>query len=272
VVAGLRERLEGKTAIVTGAAAGIGSATAVRLAEEGAGVVVADIDAVGARQVADEIEHAGGHAVAVEVDVRLEADIVRMVEVATSTFGRLDVLHNNAAEQLAADGIVTELDVDVWDRTFATDLRSVMLGCKHGIPAMLAGDGGSIVNTSSIGALSASQGHTAYGAAKAGMIALTRYVATQYSPQGIRCNVVVPGLVLDDGALERFTPDQLLEYECERLIERVGRPSDIAALVAFLASDESGYITGQTIVADGGYLVHRPSYTLDTWRQKTGID
>jgi NAD(P)-dependent dehydrogenase (short-subunit alcohol dehydrogenase family) len=253
VVAGLRERLEGKTAIVTGAAAGIGSATAVRLAEEGAGVVVADIDAVGARQVADEIEHAGGHAVAVEVDVRLEADIVRMVEVATSTFGRLDVLHNNAAEQLAADGIVTELDVDE-------------------IPAMLAGDGGSIVNTSSIGALSASQGHTAYGAAKAGMIALTRYVATQYSPQGIRCNVVVPGLVLDDGALERFTPDQLLEYECERLIERVGRPSDIAALVAFLASNESGYITGQTVVADGGYLVHRPSYTLHTWRQKTGID
>ena len=266
------ERLEGRAAIVTGAAAGIGSATAVRLAQEGAGVVVADIDAVGAHQVVDEIEHAGGHAVAVEVDVRLEADIVRMVEVATKTFGRLDVLHNNAAEQLAEDGIVTELDVDVWDRTFATDLRSVMLGCKHGIPAMLAGHGGSIINTSSIGALSASQGHTAYGAAKAGMIALTRYVATQYSPRGIRCNVVVPGLVLDDGALERFTPDKLLEYECERLIERVGRPSDIAALVAFLASDESGYITGQTVVADGGYLVHRPSYTLDTWRQKTGTD
>src|SRR6266545_7650999 len=188
-------RLEGKVAIVTGAGSGIGEATARLMAREGASVVVADINGTEAERVAGEL----GRAVAAEVDVSDEPSVVRMVETAVESFGGLDVLHNNAsdASSNALDIDIVTLDMAVFDRLVAVNLKGQFMGCKHAIPHMLArGGGGSIVNTASIEGFVGRGVRAAYGASKAGVVLLTKAVAAQYGARGIRCNAVAPGLVL----------------------------------------------------------------------------
>lgn len=254
--------LQGSVAVVTGGAGGIGRASGIALAEAGAKVVVADIDAAGADTVAAEIVSRGGEAIALAADLAEENAVRKMIAGAVAHFGRLDILHNNAAltdpETLARDTAVTDMAIEVWERTLSVNLRSQMLTCKYAIPAMLEGDrgGGSIINMSSGASLVGDAIRVAYGTSKAGVNTLTRYVAASHGKQGIRANTIVPGLILTD-AVARQVPEEVLQAYCERLLTReVGRPSDIASLVVFLASDSSRYITGQMIVIDGGMSIH----------------
>lgn len=257
-------RLAGKVAIVTGAASGIGRATALLMAREGAAVVVADLDAAGARAVAKEIEAAGGRALGQAADVSDEASVAEMVEAAAKRFGGLDVLHNNAAASdpalMSRDGDVAALDLAVFERTIAVNLRGPLLGCKHAIPRMLARGGGAIVNTSSASGLVGDPVRTAYGVSKAGLDSLTRYVATQYGKRGIRCNSIAPGVIATPALAANVPPEMIAIYERSHLTPRLGRPEDIAAAVVFLASDDAAFITGQTLSVDGGLLAHHPAF------------
>jgi NAD(P)-dependent dehydrogenase (short-subunit alcohol dehydrogenase family) len=256
--------LHDKVAIVTGSASGIGRATAHLLAAEGASVVVADLDDAGASAVVSEIEADGGKAIATQVDVSAEDDVREMIATAVSTFGGLDVLHNNAAALGSAspglDMDIANMDVDVWDRTMAVNLRGVMLGCKHAIPALLERGGGAIVNTSSGSAQRGDLAIPAYGVSKGGVDTLTRYVAAQYGKQGIRCNAIAPGLILTH-EVDRFGGEAYVKMlEEHHLTPRVGRPEDIAQAVLYLASDAASFVTGQILNVDGGILSHTPPY------------
>ena len=213
------KRLDGKVAIVTGAGSGIGEATARLMAREGARVVVADLNRVEADRVAGELDAA----VSCEVDVSDEGEVFRMIEVAVHSFGGLDVLHNNATDSSlnAVDTDIAALDMSVFDRLVAVNLKGQFLGCKHAIPAMLARGGGSIVNTASIDGFVGRGVRAAYGASKAGVVLLTKSVASQYGPRGIRCNAVAPGLTLTPGAIDNATEEyvelSLRNYPMPRL-------------------------------------------------------
>lgn len=253
-------RLDGKVAIVTAGAAGIGRATARIMAREGAQVVVADLDADGAEAVAQEIRAAGGAAWARAFDA-LEADsIAALVHWTRETCGGLHVLHNNAgATDPAKDLAVADLDLDCWDRTLRLCLKSMLVGCKHAVPIMIAQGGGAIVNTASQSGLAGDLAFTAYGVAKAGVISLTQHVATQYGAQGIRCNCIAPGLTLT-AAVERVLPPAVQQiFVKQNLVPRAAQPEDIGHVVAFLASDEAAFITGQVISVDGGLRAHLPT-------------
>ncbi len=253
-------QLDDKVAIVTGGAGGIGGATARTLAREGACVVVVDIDDEGAARVADDIASTGGRAIFVQTDLSVESEVVSMIASTVAQFGRLDVLHNNAAltesDFLSRDTGVTELSVDVWNRAIAVNLTSQMLTCKHAIPEMVKSGGGSIVNMSSGASLSGDRTRTAYGVSKAGVNALTMYVATGHGKQGIRVNTIVPGLIITDAVRAHLSENALAMLGGATLTPYLGQPDDIADLVVFLASDASRYITGQMIAIDGGMSVH----------------
>jgi NAD(P)-dependent dehydrogenase (short-subunit alcohol dehydrogenase family) len=186
-----------------------------------------------------------------------------MVAAAIERYGRLDILHNNAAAVdpalLRRDGEVAAMEVEVWDRTFAVNLRGPMLGCKHAIPRMLERGSGAIVNTSSAAGWAGDLTRSAYGASKAALEALTRYVATQYGKRGIRCNAIAPGVIATPALAANVPREQMAVYERTQLTSRLGVPEDIAAAVVFLASDDGAFVTGQTLRVDGGLLVHHPA-------------
>ncbi len=254
------DRLAGKVAIVTGGGGGIGGATARALAREGAAVLVVDINETAASGVVAAIEDSGGTAASFRADLSAEDQAIATVAEAEARFGRLDVVHNNAAltdsDFLSADTAVTKLSVEVWERTMQVNLRSQMLMCKHAVPLMVGSGGGSIINMSSGASMKGDRTRTAYGVSKAGVNALTMYVATSHGKQGIRVNAILPGLVITDAVRAHLTDAIVSSLGKATLTPSVGQPEDIADVVVFLASDESRYITGQMIAVDGGMSAH----------------
>lgn len=256
--------LTSKVAIVTGAASGIGAATARVLAREGAAVVVADLNGTGAEAVVKEIEAAGGRATAAVVDAAEEEQIAAMVATAVRKFGGLDILHNNAAlvspEAMGRDAAITDIDAEIWDRVLRVNLRGYVLGAKHAIGAMLTRGGGVVINTASGTGLQAEASRPAYGTSKAAIIGFTRNIAAQYGKQGVRSVAIAPGLVRTP-ALEAGLPPQVQEMMLtHHLTTRLASPEDIAEVVSFLASDRAAFITGCTIPVDGGFTSHTASY------------
>jgi NAD(P)-dependent dehydrogenase (short-subunit alcohol dehydrogenase family) len=267
-------RVDGKVAIVTGAASGIGAASAALLAAEGAAVAVVDVDADGARDVVARITRDGGSAIAVTADVSDESQVRTMVAATVAEYGALHVLVNNAAlvepGHFARDVGVVDLDVEVWDRVMAVNVRSVMLGCKHAIPRMIEAGGGSIVNMSSGSARLGDFVRTAYGSSKAAINTLTKYVATQHGRDRVRVNAVAPGLVLTPPAFANLTPEHRERLESNLLTPFVGEPVDVAAMVLYLASDESRYVTGQVLPVNGGQSAHQPTYAQQLEARRRG--
>lgn len=248
-------RLENKNAIVTGGAGGIGRATSLAFAAEGASVAVVDLNAEAAEAVAQEIRAAGGTAVAIAADVSNEDDIVRVVETAKDSFGGIDVVFNNAG--IIRRTTAVETTVEEWDRVFGVNVRAIFLMCKHVVPIMKANGGGSIVNTGSGWGLKGGGQAISYCASKGAVVNMTRALAIDHGPDGIRVNSVNPGDV-DTGMLRdearQLGQDQtgFLAEAAERPLNRMGQPSEIAAAVVWLASDEASYVTGAALVVDGG--------------------
>ena len=258
------QRLAGKIAIVTGSG-GIGEACARRLAADGATVIIGDVMLDHAEAVARQIVAGGRRAEARQLDIADEQSVRAFIASIKQDHGRLDVLHNNAAdtrkEQMAHDMAITEMSVDIWDRAFQVNTRGTMLMTKYAIPLMLENGGGSIINTSSGAALRGDLFAPAYAASKAAINCLTLYTATQYGKQGIRCNAVSPGLIVTPNVLLSNSREQLDRIERHKLTPYLGEPDDIAKAVSFLASDESRFMTAQIMVVDGGILDHMPYFS-----------
>jgi NAD(P)-dependent dehydrogenase (short-subunit alcohol dehydrogenase family) len=251
-------RLEGKVAVITGAGSGMGQASAVLFAQEGAAVVCADRSG----QEEEVARSIGAAAVAAHVDVSVEADIQRMIALAEDRFGKLDVLYNNAGFGGPMSPL-HEQTAETWDLVHDTNLKAVFVGMKYGIPAMLRNGGGSIVSTASAAGLVGMKGHSVYGAAKAGVIQLTRAAALDYADQNIRVNAICPGFFwtgLVKGARETGTvgkepPAGAYPAPPGVPMKRWGTASEIAAAALFLASDESSFVTGVALPVDGGLVV-----------------
>lgn len=250
-------RFTDRAVIVTGAASGIGRQTAIAFAAEGARVLVADLDADGADETVAAITGAGGTASSFAVDVADERGVEAMVAACVDHYGSLDVLHNNAY-WAPLYRPVTETSTDEWNRTIAVTLTSVFFGCKYALPVMLDAGGGVIVNTASVaGYLVGSPKFAAYMAAKGGVVQLTRSVAMDYGRRGIRCNAVCPGFIETPATAPLLADADRMELLLSKLlVARVGQPADIAAAVLYLASDESSFMTGQTLVVDGGRSIN----------------
>ncbi|AKK62427.1 SDR family oxidoreductase [Xanthomonas oryzae] len=255
-------RCEGKVAVVTGAAAGIGKACALAIAREGGRVVVADIDGPAATACATQIVDDAGQALAVATDIADAQAVAALFETARQQWGGVDLLVNNAsAMQLTPrDRAILDLDLAVWDQTMATNLRGTLLCCRQAIAQMLVRGGGAIVNMSSCQGLSGDTAQTAYAASKAAMNMLSASLATQYGHAQIRCNAVAPGLIMTERLLAKLDASMQAHLRRHQLLPRVGRPEDVAALVTFLLSDDAAFITGQVLCIDGGMLAHLPTY------------
>jgi len=247
-------RLDGKVAVITGAASGIGRATARRFAGEGAAVVIADLNVEGGEAAVRDCKENGGRAIFHQVDVTNGEDIKAAIELAVSKFGKLDTIFNNAGLG-GAVGTIEEITFDNWDRTMAILLRAVFAGMKYGVPEMRRAGGGSIISTASVAGLRGGAGPHAYSAAKAAVINLTRSVALEVGKDKIRVNCICPGGIntpLIYGRVPGGEPvaEQFLAQI--QPIPRAGRPDDIANMALFLASDESEFISGAAMVVDGG--------------------
>ena len=245
-------RLDGKVAIITGAAGGIGSATARVMAAEGAAVVLADVNGQGILDLVVELEGAGHRAFAQVTDVSHEADVERLVDAAVEEFGRLDILHNNAAYGVAGDTDTVGTPDEVWQEMLNVIFFGTIYGCRHGIPAMIRTGGGSVINTSSGAASTGMASRPAYGAAKAAMETLTKYTATMYGREGVRCNAIAPGFVTSPAALALFPPERLEAMAAGTVTPRLAEPADVARVALFLASDDAAYVSGQIISVNGG--------------------
>jgi len=254
-------RFDGKIAVVTGAASGIGKAAALRLAGEGASVIAANIDASGGEALCRQAE---GRIVFQRTDVCVDEQIRELMDFAGRRHGGIDILFNNAGAGGAREPI-DEIDADAWDRTMNLLLRSVALGIRHAVPHMVARGGGSIVNTASVAALSAGMAPTAYSVAKAGVLHLSKVAAADLAKHRIRVNAICPGFIKTNifassmevpAALAPRVNEIVAGFaEQAQPVARGGRPEDIAGVVAFLASDEAAFITGTHVLVDGGLLV-----------------
>ncbi len=242
-------KLDGKVALITGSGSGIGRATALLFAREGAKLMVADYVPAGGQETVRMIKEAGGEAAFIEVDVSKSADVQRMIKTTVDTYGRIDVLFNNAGIQGPLLPLA-EITEDDWNLVLSTNLSSVFLGSKHAIPVMLQQGGGVIISTSSTMGLGGKAGIAPYACTKAGIISLTKTMAAEYGSAGIRVNCICPGVI--------YTPmggpsADLLDMNYIPL-RRAGQPEEIAKAALFLASDDSSFVTGVPLVVDGGWV------------------
>jgi NAD(P)-dependent dehydrogenase (short-subunit alcohol dehydrogenase family) len=250
------ERLKGKVVLITGGGMGMGRECAVLFAEEGARVIVADIDAKAADEAVAAVKGVGGEALAVVGDVAVEQDVERMVAEGVRRFGALHVLHNNAGVLWKdRDRSVLETDERWWDRVMAINLKSVFWVTKHGIPHLQKAGGGSIVLVGSVSALAGfTRAQDAYTAAKGALISLNKSLAIQLAKDGIRSNIIHPGIVETPLQAPYLTDALRAEFKTGIPLGRIGQPRDIAYAALFLASDESSFMTGAEMIVDGGFM------------------
>ena len=254
-------RMEGRVAFITGGGAGIGTASALAFAREGARIVIADIDERAGAAAADAVKSAGGEALSARTDITDEASVRAAVEAAVARFGRIDMLLNSAGGSLPADSPITEVDMAVWDRTMVLDLKGTMLACRHVIPRIVAAGGGTVVNMSSGAGLRGSNPAHIYTAAKGAIISLTRTLAGTYAKDNVRVNCICAGRINTERVRRTYgmpgkpgsAPDrQNVTEQVKTYPFWVGEPEDVAAIALFLAAHESRMITGAAIAADGG--------------------
>jgi NAD(P)-dependent dehydrogenase (short-subunit alcohol dehydrogenase family) len=248
-------KLAGKKAVITGGAGGIGSATAIRFAEEGASVAILDLDLEKAQNVAAQINKKGGQAVAIGLDVSDENQVKTAVAEVIETFGRIDILFNNAG--IARRTTAVETRVEDWDLSFAVNVKSIFLMSKHCIPHMESNGGGSIINTGSGWGLKGGAQALPYCATKGAVVNMTRAMAIDHGSANIRVNSVNPGdtdtgMLRDEAKQIGWTESAFLEDAKDRPLKRMGQPSEIASAVLFLASDDASFVTGAALVVDGG--------------------
>jgi NAD(P)-dependent dehydrogenase (short-subunit alcohol dehydrogenase family) len=253
---GMKMKLQDRAAVITGAGSGIGRAMALQFAREGARVLAADVNAAAAEETAALVREAGGEALPLQVNVTEPAEVQAMLERARDAFGGVQILCNNAGIGSTTD--VVDCEPDEWDRVMAVNVKGVFLGCKYAIPIMLAGGGGSIVNTASVAGMVGIVKRAVYCASKGAVIALTKQVAVEYVEQGIRCNCVCPGTVDSPwvGRLLSQTEDPQsarAALVARQPIGRLGTPEEVAAAALYLCSDDASFITGSSLVLDGGW-------------------
>jgi NAD(P)-dependent dehydrogenase (short-subunit alcohol dehydrogenase family) len=251
-------RLMNKVAIITGAGSGQGRAAALIFSREGAKIAVSDWKPELGDETVTLVKKAGGEAIFIRTDVSESADVQNLVRTTVSTYGRIDILYNNAgvgfSSPLSMADVINTPEAD-WDRVIAINLRSMYLTAKYGIPEMIKSGGGSIINTASIAALIGSEAAHAYTAAKGGMVALSRALAVEFGPKNIRVNCICPGAIDTPMIAPVIDPLKKSGQPFMRSpIRRLGMPEDIANCALYLASDESSFVTGATLVVDGGYI------------------
>ena len=246
-------RFSGRVAVVTGGSRGIGKATALRLAGEGAKVVITSTTEEGSKKVADEIVKNGGEAIGVKCDVTNREDVKALMKTAFDTYGSLDILVNNAG--VTRDSSFLKLTEDKWDAVLDTNLKAIYICCQEAIPYMKEKGYGRIVNLSSRAGQTGVFGQANYSASKAGVIGLTRALATEFAGKGITANVVAPGFTLTD--MTNVVPEEVRNKKIKDIpVGRIGQPEDIAAAVAFLASEEAGFVCGVTLPVNGGAFIY----------------
>lgn len=256
-------RFDNKVAVITGAAGGIGEATTRRIVSEGGKVVIADNSKERADNLAVELTHAGADVRAIYFSALELQSCKELIDFAMNEYGQVDILVNNVGgTDPKRDLNIEKLNLDYFDEAFHLNLCCTMYLSQQVIPIMSTHGGGNIVNVASISGITADANGTLYGASKAGVINLTRYIATQMGKKNIRCNAVAPGLVLTPAALNNLNEDVRKIFLGQCATPYLGEPEDIAATIAFLASEDARYITGQTIVADGGLTIHNPTVNL----------
>jgi NAD(P)-dependent dehydrogenase (short-subunit alcohol dehydrogenase family) len=249
--------LKNKVVLVAGGATGLGADAAHRLAREGAKVVVGDLDGEGATRTAAAISEADGHATSTQFDISDDTSVRDLIEFVVRTYGGLDAVHVNAGDMgsVPKDTNVVDIDLAVWDRTIAVNLRGHMLVSRHSIPALLARGGGAIVYTSSIASFTGDPKRPAYSATKAGINALARHVASGWGKEGIRANAITPGLILTDEIKQGADPKMLEGMLRGTRSPRHGEAGDISSMVAYLMSDDGSWINGQVVNVDGGTVL-----------------
>lgn len=254
-------RFEGKTALITGGALGIGGATARRLAAEGASVMIADIDEDAASANVQRIADAGGAAVASHIDVSSSDDCRQMVDDTIDAFGRLDILVQNAFSVISGEsrihGDALSVEEKDWDYGIDVLVKALYLGAKHAVPQMRAVGGGSIINLASVHSYLQETGMLVYETGKAAVVGLTRQLAVEYGADGIRANAIGPGHIVGEGLAEMWSqnPTGHVFFADQYPLRRTGKPEEIAAGIAFLCSDDASFITGHTLMIDGGLTV-----------------